>query len=118
MVDKLLKQYFYTMYRWYKYFDKEQRTEYGVVASSKTLDVADSKNMAKWKELVSRMFDQSSKEEGKLQYGLEVGRISLAGGHRCEGEKGGRTADTPELATKVLFNHSAPDLLANNNSGN
>ena len=43
--------------------------------------------------------------------------MSLADGYRCEGEKGGRTADTPELATKVLFNHIAPDLLANNNIG-
>jgi hypothetical protein len=32
----------------------------------------------------------------------------------CEDEKGGRTADTPELATKLLFEHIAPDLLANN----
>ena len=43
--------------------------------------------------------------------------MSLADGYRCEGEKGGRTANTPELVTKFLFKHIAPDLLANNNIG-
>ena len=47
MVDKLPEQWFYATYRWYKYFDKEQRPESGGVASSKTLDVADPNSMAK-----------------------------------------------------------------------
>ena len=88
------------------------------MASSKTLDIDNPANVAKWKDFASSIFNQSFKEEGKRQYRLEVGRMSLADGFRCEDEKGGRTADTPELATKVLFNHIAPDLLANNNIGN
>ena len=87
------------------------------MASSKALHVADTENMAKWKELASRIFDQSSKEEEKHQYGLEVGRMSLADGCRCEGEKGGRMVETPELATRLLYKHVAPRLLAKNEIG-
>ena len=67
MIEKLPEHWFYVAYRWYTYFDKDQRTESGGVASSKILDVSDPNNVANWKDLASRMFDQSFKEEGKVQ---------------------------------------------------
>ena len=59
MVDKLPEQWFYATYRWYKYFDKKQRTKSGDVASSNALHVADTENVAKWKKSASTIFDQS-----------------------------------------------------------
>ena len=37
--------------------------------------------------------------------------MSLAAGFRCEGKKGGRKADNPKLAQKILFHQLAPDLM-------
>ena len=43
--------------------------------------------------------------------------MSLTDGCRCDSDKGRRTAETPELATRLLFKHIVPSLLAKNKIG-
>ena len=60
--------------------------------------------------LVRRIFDQKFKEEGRYQYGLELGRMADKDGLEYEG-RDGRKADTIELVMKKLFNTIVLDTL-------
>ena len=69
------------------------------------MTTANPDNVKKWKNLVQQMFVEKFKEEGRYHYGLDIGRMALNDGYRYEGEKeNGRSADTTELAMKLIFN--------------
>ena len=109
--DKLPDDWFYSTYSWFKYFDWTQRDTNGNAFASSGLTTANPVNIEKWKVVARRIFHDSFKEEGKYRYGLEVGRMALRDGIQCGGKKGGRRAETPDLAMKVLFGSVAPELL-------
>ena len=117
MVDKLHDDWFYRTYSYYKFFDKEQRDGNGDVCAPPDLVTANPANIKKWRELAIRIFVDSFAEEGKYHYGLEIGRMSLKDGHKCEVLKDGRKSETPDLAQEVIFNQVAPDLLGKGHIG-
>ena len=73
-VDKLPDVWFYSTYAWYKFFDQNQRDAKGNVSPSDNLPMAIPANVDQWRALVFRTFGDRFNEEGKYQYGLELGR--------------------------------------------
>ena len=63
--------------------------------------------------VANRIFVDSFKEEGRYQYGLEIACMAVSDGIWHEGKKGGRRAEIPSLAQRVLLRTVAPELLAN-----
>ena len=112
VIDQLPANWFYATYPYFKFFDREQRNLSDAVTTTNELTTANPDNVNKWKNLVQRMFVERFKEEGRYHYGLEIGRMALNDGYRYEGEKeNGRSADTTELAMKLIFNTVSPDLI-------
>jgi len=59
------------------------------------------------------MFVKRFKEEGRLQYGKEMGKTAASDSMKCSdtSRSNGRQADTVDLVMKLLFDHIAPPLL-------
>ena len=113
MVDKLPDNWFYCTYLWFKYFNKSQRDRKGNAFTTSDLTTANPGNVEKWKVVANRIFVDSFKEEGRYQYGLEIACMAVSDGIWHEGKKGGRRAEIPSLAQRVLLRTVAPELLAN-----
>ena len=117
MVDKLPDDWFIQTYNYFPYFDRNQRDRNGEVYVPPSLRTANTANVKKLKELAVCILDKSFKDEGRYHYGLEIGRMSEADGHKCEGRKNARRCETPDLAQKVLFEQVAPALIKEDKLG-
>ena len=117
MIDKLPEDWFIRTYPYYKYLDKNQRDVDGNVAAPLDLHTANPANVAKWRELATRIFVDRFTEEAKYHYGLEIARMAKKDKHTVEVLKDGRESETPDLAHEMIFNQIAPDLLGRGHMG-
>ena len=116
LVDKLPDTWYYATYPWFKYFDNTQRDAAGKVRATSELATVGPVNMNIWKQFVKRMFVKRFKEEGRLQYGKEMGKMAASESMKCSDiRSNGRQADTVDLVMKLLFDHIAPPLLVAKN---
>ena len=61
-------------------------------------------------------FVKRFKEEGRLQYGKEMGKMVASESMKCSNiGSNGRQTDTVDLVMKLLFDHIAPPLLVAKN---
>jgi len=110
LLEKLPDDRYYIMHQWYKYFDKTQRGQSGKIWVPSKLTTANPENVAKWKEVTTKIFVVDFKEEGKYRYGIEIGRMADIDGWRCGGLMADRRkAETPTLAMRLLFGSVAPE---------
>ena len=117
IVDNLPEAWYYGTYKYYPYFDLNQRDGNGNISVPPELALAVPANVDKWKECAKLLGDHTFKETGKLEYGYEIGQIASADGYNFgPKQSGGRTGCldaecSSAMAMKYLFKYIAPELI-------
>ena len=120
IVDNLPEEWFYRTYKFFPYFDLTQRDGNGNISVPTELADAVPDNVSKWKACVKLLGDHNFKEIGKMEYGLEIGRMAAADGYNIgltpsRARTGGLDAAcSSAMAMKFLFRNIAPELMKDN----
>ena len=107
IIQNLPDKWFYDTYKYYPYFDPNQRDVNGNISIPIALKTAMPANVNKWKECAKLLGDQTFKETGKLEYGYEICRMIDADGYNLG-------PCSSAIAMRYLFKTVAPELMKKN----
>ena len=103
--ESLPDVWYFATFAYFPYFDQSQRdTDDNVV---RTNYFPTPENIGLWKKKVSAIFGERMKEEGKLAYGLELGRMAQKEGWVMRGEKNEPTVSTANNVMDFFWSRSA-----------
>ena len=113
--ESLPDVWYYATLEYFAYFDRSQRDKDDNVVKKHRF--ATPETIQLWKEKVSSIFGETMKEEGKLAYGLELGRIAQREGWMMKGQKNEPKVSTDNNVLELFFSQVVPVYEKDDNMG-